>query len=249
MDILAAALAGLAYGSFLNVVATRTLAEESVVTPRSRCRSCGRRIRLRDLVPILSFLVLRGSCRDCGARISFRYPVVEFLGMAIVIWAVTADWSDLPRLALRVFFPGMLLALAVTDFERWTLPDRITFSGFAAGLGFSLSGVGPSFPEAVLGALLGGGSLLLLRWFYQLTRGVEGMGLGDIKMTAMVGVFLGPSGIIWVIGLGSGLALVTMLPLLLAGRISRTTPIPFGVFLAAASALVFVAGESAWILL
>ncbi len=247
MAVLAAVLAGLAFGSFLNVAGSRIPAGESILGPRSHCRTCGRPVRVRDLAPILSFLVRRGACRTCGSRISLRYPIVEAAGAGIVVWATAAGGADMPELAWRILFPGILTVLAVTDAEAMVLPDRVTLPGILIGLGFAAIGVGPAPLEAVLGILVGGGLLAGLRSLYLRVRGVEALGLGDVKMMGMAGAFLGPLGVVQVIGIGSGLALVVAVPLLLAGRISRTTRIPFGVFLAPAAAIVFVAGGSAGI--
>ncbi len=242
MGVVAAALAGLAFGSFLNVAATRIPAGESVWSPRSHCRACKKPVRMRDLIPILSFLALGGACRDCGARIPFRYPILEAIGAVIVMWAVAESGSDPLGLAPRVLFPGMLAALAATDAEGMVLPDRITLPGILLGIGCAAAGVGPTLFEALFGILVGGGLLLGLRELYLRARGVEALGLGDVKMVGMAGAFLGPVGVLQVIGIGSGLALLAAVPLLLAGRISRSTRIPFGVFLAVAAAIVFGSG-------
>ncbi len=245
MTILGAALAGATLGSFLNVIATRLPAGESVARPRSHCRDCGRPLRLADLMPVLSFALLRGACRDCGARIPLRYPLVEAFGAALVVWAAAGGWSDPLHVLLRIAFLSLLLTLLVTDLERMILPDRLTLGGLAAGLAFAALGLPPGPLEAALGAVVGVGLPCALRFLYLRWRGVEALGLGDVKMLGMVGAFLGPAGVFQTLGLGSALALLATLPLLLLGRISRTTRIPFGAFLALAAAAAFVLRERA----
>ena len=229
---------GLVWGSFLNVVAERVPNRRSLVRPGSRCTTCARPIRWRDNVPILSFLLLRGRCRDCGEPIRLRYPLVEAAGGAIGIAA--AAYGDPVLAVTTLLFLSALLVLLVTDWERFTLPDAITLPG--AGLGLFLAGPRPDLAvlDALLAAALGSGILLLLRVAFLRLRGVEAVGLGDLKMLLTIGAFLTPPATLAVLALASGLGIAIFLPRLLLKRMGRDTPIPFGSLLAVAAAAVFL---------
>ncbi|HYL63248.1 MAG TPA: prepilin peptidase [Candidatus Methylomirabilis sp.] len=205
---------GLVIGSFLNVCIARIPEEVSIVTPGSRCLHCGTPIKWYDNIPVLAWLWLRGKCRSCGTSISVMYPLVELLtGLFFVrcylqfgITQATVKW---------LFFLCLILILAVTDLRVRLLPDVVTWPGLAAGILFSafvpptdaVSFLLASFtwrhfhaiPTAhemgVLEALLGAAFGSLLLWgaaaLYKLVRHRQGMGLGDVKMMAMAGAFLG----------------------------------------------------------
>jgi leader peptidase (prepilin peptidase)/N-methyltransferase len=206
---------GAIIGSFLNVVIHRVPLEESVVFPNSRCPSCGAVIAFYDNIPVISWLLLGAKCRGCKERISFRYPAVELLTAAMF---VAVAWHDGLSAALPfdLIFVSALLALIFIDAEHMILPNVITYPGmvfavvarvaipFLTGtLHFddlpSLSqGAFAGMPVwvtslagAVIGALIGGGSLWLMGWTWEKLRGIEAMGLGDVKMMFMVGAYLG----------------------------------------------------------
>ncbi|MDE3201275.1 MAG: prepilin peptidase [Acidobacteriota bacterium] len=253
-----AGLLGLAFGSFLNVCLSRWPAGESVVTPRSHCRSCGRTLVWWENVPLVSWLALRGRCRTCGVWIGWRYPAVE-LGVG-ALWGY-AVWSGLNSQFL--FFPELLvartigncvlfwllLALAFLDAEHLWLPDRLTLTGIALGLAnvifpFILASrifiTGHGFFYAS-GMMLAGIAIptllvLLIRWTYKLIREREGMGLGDAKLMAMLGAWLGLSGALLSFGIGILLgAVVGVVLLARAGRgklrEGAAMKLPFGTFL------------------
>ena len=225
-----AAVIGLCVGSFLNVVAHRLPRGESVVRPRSRCPGCGGGIPGRDNLPILSFVLLRGRCRMCGARIPTHYPVVEAASGLLWLnsWFVFGPTVD--GLAAAVF-SSLLLVLAVIDAAHFLLPDRITY--LTLGLGLALSfGVGWTTPlGSALGAAAGAAGLLLLIGIWYLIRRVRGMGLGDVKMLAGVGAFLGPSGMLLTLFLACLFGGLFGLVLLVRGRAGWGSRLPFGVFL------------------
>ena len=203
---------GAIVGSFANVCIHRLPRGESVVTPPSHCPACGKRIAARDNVPLVSYLLLRGRCRHCRTRIPVRYPLVEgvtsllFLFVAF-LWGPSVD-------ALR----GALLVTACvilvgTDLKERILPDEVTLGGTALGASLSLledltrgaafSFGGSRFVGSVLGAAVGGGLLLAVRTVYLRFRHVEGLGLGDVKMLAMIGTFTGPVGALMTLFAGS----------------------------------------------
>lgn len=233
-----AAAAGLVVGSFLNVAIHRLPRGESLIAPRSRCPACSASIRWRDNVPIASWLWLGGRCRACSGRIPLRYPAVEVTLAAV---CVSAPWSaGWGRAGVWIVFLGLLVALAATDLESLVLPDRLTLPGAAIGLAASVLPGDPEPLLAVFGAALGAGLLLLLRAAWLWFRRVEAVGLGDVKMLLFVGSFLGPAGVFAAVGIAALLGLLAAAPLLAAGRIRRTTPLPFGALLAAGAAAVFL---------
>jgi len=235
-------LLGLMVGSFLNVVIGRLPAGESIVTPGSRCPACGTPIRWFDNIPVVSYLVLGGTCRQCGSRISLRYPAVELVTGAAFLLQALLFVDDPVLLAQRLVFTGILVALFGTDLETQRLPNVITLPGIVVGLVFSLF-VPPGLVSAVLGAALGAAILGLIRWGWERATGVEGMGLGDVKMIAMIGAFLGWKQV-WVVLFLSSIA-GALIGILLAGvaRRSMQTRLPFGTFLALAAYVSSLVGD------
>lgn len=236
-------LGGLIVGSFLNVCITRLPGRESIVRPRSRCPQCRSPIRWFDNIPVVSYVVLRGRCRACQARISLRYPIVELLtAVAFVVQGLA--FVDQPLLlASRLVLTVLLIVLFGTDLETERLPDIVTLPGLAVGLAWSIFGP-PGFVDGLVGAALGAGVLLAIRWLWLWWKGVDGMGLGDVKMLAMVGAFLGWRQI-WVVLFLASLAgaLVGVSLTVLRGR-SLQSRLPFGTFLALAAFAASVWGEA-----
>jgi len=199
---------GLAFGSFLNVCIYRMPRDKSVVFPGSACPGCGHRIRWYDNVPVLSWVVLRGRCRDCHTGISPRYAFVELLVAFLFLLCYLRFGLTLETLKYCIF-SFLLTGLIFTDAETKLLPDELTLSGLVIGLVLSwfvpvnnvLSDILPrlgnsnwrldSLTGSVLGALTGAGFIYGAGLGYKLARGIEGMGLGDVKLMAMVGAFLG----------------------------------------------------------
>ena len=227
-----AALLGLVVGSYLNVVIHRLPRGQSTFTPRSRCPRCRAAILPRDNIPVLSFLLLRARCRHCAARISLRYPLVE-LATGFAFWASFREFpTSFTHALIAAGFTAAMIALAMIDIEHYLLPDRITLSGVAFGL-LVLPFLGwlPA-RELWLGAVLGAGILGLVAWGWYWWKGVVGMGLGDVKMLAMVGAFLGFEGVVATLFMASlGGSLVGIF-LMLVGRLKWQSRLPFGVFLA-----------------
>ncbi|HCC32285.1 MAG TPA: prepilin peptidase [Clostridiales bacterium] len=241
LPVVLAGIAGLCVGSFLNVCIHRLPLRTSVIFPPSRCPACGTVLRAIDLVPLLSYLRLRGQCRSCGKGIALRYPMVE-LATAAGFVAVVARWG--PGLAAfqAAVFLSLLIVACFTDLETGIIPNRVTIPGTIVGL--ALMAFGPAGPvPAVLGMVAGGGALLLLA----LVSG-GGMGGGDVKLGALMGAFLG-----WP-DIGAALAVaflaggVAGIVLLAARRKRRRDPIPFGPFLVAGAvaALFWSASILGW---
>lgn len=230
--LLAAWLAalGLVVGSYLNVVVHRVPRRLSTVRPRSRCPACGAAIAAADNLPLLSFLLLRGRCRHCGVRIPWRYPLVEATtGMLFVLcfWRFGRSLDAVVGMVLC----SLLLALALIDYEHYLLPDRLTYPGIALGLLLSplVSFTNPV--SSVLGALVGATVLLLLIGGWYLLRREWGMGLGDVKMLALLGAFLGLHGMAVALFVAALAGALTGVALLVWGHGDLKTRLPFGVFL------------------
>ena len=237
-----AGLVGLIVGSYLNVVVHRLPHQQSTVLPRSRCPKCGAAIRALDNLPVVSWLLLGGRCRDCRAPISVRYPLIELLTGGLFAGAV-ARFGVTASAAGAALFCAALVALAAIDIEHFLLPDRITLPGLAVALALQPLLAWGSISGALQGALLGAGVLLVMAGLWELLRGVEGMGLGDVKMLAMIGAFLGVHGVIVTLVFASLAGSVVGITLLARGSIELQGKLPFGFFLAAGAAVALFAGE------
>jgi len=244
------ALLGLAVGSFLNVVIARVPRRESIVTPPSHCPECHTPISPRDNIPVVSWLVLRGRCRACQAPIPVRYPLVE-IGCAIA-WGVIGYWfADSWALPAYLVLTAGLLALSVIDLEHRILPNRILGPLAVAGvvlLGAAAlaSGDLDAFVRALLGALAAFGALGALHLISP-----RGMGLGDVKLAFVLGLFLGWLG--WgevALGLFLGFLLGSVIGvgLIATGLRTRKDHVPFGPFLAAGTLIAVIWGPTllAW---
>ncbi|GIU99651.1 MAG: prepilin peptidase [Actinomycetota bacterium] len=238
---------GLAFGSFLTVVIHRVPAGGSVVRPRSRCPSCGTAIRARDNVPVLSWLLLRGRCRSCGARISAAYPLTELATGLLFAGGGRSRHPDPWRAVLLAPFLGVLLALSVIDARTKKLPNRIVYPSLGIAAAYlvvaRLAGAPFDLARAAIGLLAYGGGLLVVALISP-----RGMGMGDVKLAALIGLVLGALGLRYVAvaaGLGILFGGVGAIVALLAGA-PRKQAVPFGPFLAAgAAAAVFVAPQIA----
>jgi leader peptidase (prepilin peptidase)/N-methyltransferase len=241
----AAGLVGLVVGSFLNVLIHRLPRGESVAVPASHCPACGADIRVYDNVPLISWILLRGRCRDCKAGISARYPAIELANGAL--WSLAflraRSFVDLAEMLLLL---SSCIALLAIDAEFQLLPDAITLPGTAIGLALAAFPGGRSFLSALLGAAIGAGALWLVRFVYEKLQGVEGMGLGDVKMLGMVGAFLGPWGVLLTVLLGSVAGSVIGLAMLAIRRGDMKTRLPFGVFLALGAMVSVFLADDLW---
>lgn len=232
-----AALVGLVTGSFLNVVIHRLPRGLSTVRPRSRCPSCGQPIRALDNLPVISWLLLRGRCRHCSAPISPRYPSIEALTAALFVLAAERfDFS--PGSAVAALFCCLMITLAAIDIEHLLLPDKITLPGILAGVAVQAflpatpASPWPGVLGAILGAVTGAAILLAAYGGWWLIRREEGLGLGDVKMLALIGAFLGWRGVLVSLLLGAFSGALLGLTLMAAGRGGMKSQLPFGAFLA-----------------
>jgi leader peptidase (prepilin peptidase)/N-methyltransferase len=260
------ALFGLAFGSFLNVCIFRLASEEkeSVVTPGSHCRKCGRPIRWYDNIPVLSYVLLRGRCRSCGARVSPIYPLVEGLTAGIFLIAWTA-YGPTPRFIKCAIFSMLLVVVIFTDLLERTIPREITLFGMGAGLLFSFlvqvddplsqwvlgklglaaSGVATSVVCAAAGALFGAGLFYAVGELFSRLRGKQALGFGDVMLMGMVGTFVGVSLTYVTILLGSVIGTIVAGMLYAASaRFRRGYLWPYGSFLGVAAVYVGLGGPA-----
>lgn len=239
--LVVAGLFGLIVGSFLNVVIYRLPRGRSVVWPASACGSCGRELRWFENVPVLSWVALRGRCARCRARISVQYPIVEALTAAlfVLVAALTPVGS---LLVARLLFVCAMVVLFGIDLEHQILPNTITLPGVVAGLIFAIAGP-PGLRDALLGALLGGGVLYAIAGGYYLWRKEEGLGMGDVKMLAMIGAFLGWQAVLLTLVLASISGAVIGVAVMAVQRGTMKYALPFGTFLAIGALVAMFAGQ------
>jgi len=236
---------GLCLGSFLNVVIWRLPRDESIVRPGSSCPSCKTPIRWYDNIPLLSYIWLRAKCRHCGTRISPRYPLIEALAGALTV-LLFVRYGVMPQTLIYLLLVLAMVAVAIIDAEYMEIPDEISLGGAAVGIILSFVPDGVTPLEALIGAAAGSACLGLIRWVHMKIRGIEGMGLGDVKLTAAIGAFMGWHSL-------PVIFLLSTIPGLLIGglwialqRKDARTPLPFGTFLAI-GVIVYVFIEPWWI--
>ena len=246
--ILAFALAGLMVGSFLNVCIYRLPRRESIVWPASRCTACTRGLAWFENVPVVSWLALRGRCRTCRDSISPMYPLVE-LATAGVFAGGASVYGSSALLAVRLVFACALIVLFAIDLRHRILPDVITLTGIVAGFVASWF-LPPGWISSLLGIVAGGGILLGIAEAYYRVRGQEGLGMGDVKMLAMIGAFLGWPLMVLTLVLASFAGSLVGVALMASGRGGMQAALPFGTFLALGALVAAVAGDPilAWYL-
>src|SRR5579864_6862881 len=234
-----AALFGAVIGSFLNVVAYRLPRRESLVTPASRCPNCEAPIKPYDNVPVFGWLLLRGRCRACRAPISPRYPAVEALTAALAVAVVLARHS-VHDIALGLVLVVVLVPVALIDLEHRIIPNKITGPAAIAALGIGLATRPSGVPEQLIAAAAAGGFLLVFALAYP-----RGMGMGDVKLAAVLGLFLGRS--VGVALMAAVLAATLVGAIIMARRgveQGRKTAVPFGPFLAFGAVVALLFGPS-----
>lgn len=237
---------GSAWGSFLNVLIYRLPREISVLRkPPSSCPGCSTPIRWYDNLPIVSWLALRGRCRQCKTRISIRYPLVEVTAglmcvAALLKWGISVTGVEV------LVFSWVSLALSLIDFDFQILPDALTYPSIAFGLICSLLGGYTWWLDSVVGAAVGALLPILVIVVYRLWRGVEGMGWGDVKYLAAIGAVVGLRGVVGVLVIGATLGALVGIGLIVSGKGSGKTALPFGTFLALA-AILWLYSPSSWL--
>ena len=248
---------GASVGSFLNLVIYRLpvilrrqnhdmtspdikWSRFNLAIPRSHCIACKRNLTFLELIPILSWLAIKGKCKSCQCKISPRYPLVEILTALLTLSIIYIFGIQLKTGAILIF-SWSLLALAFIDWETKFLPDQITLPLLWIGLLTNVAGTITSLPSAVIGAILGYGFLWLIYWLYKIIVKTEGMGYGDFKLLAAIGAWLGWQALPITILLSATSALLFAIIGLIRGTINRGDSIPYGPFLAF-SALICLVG-------
>lgn len=248
-----AAIFGLLIGSFLNVCIYRIPRDLSVVTPRSFCPECGARISWFDNIPVVSFLLLRGRCRACRKSIGWGYPAVE-AATAILFARIAAVYGMTLAGAKWMLFEAVLIVLFATDLEERILPDELTIGGSVAGLilaifvavpGFvgevllpNLSPAASSLVNAAAGACILSIPIAAIGLLYAKLRQRQGLGVGDVKLLVLIGVFLGlEQGLLALLIAAVGGSILGLLYILLNRKRAATYELPFGSFLCLAAGL------------
>lgn len=243
-------LIGLIFGSFLNVLISRLPFHESIVRPGSRCPHCERPIPPQENIPVLSWIFLRGRCRGCRQPISWRYPAIEIsTGLLFVLSQLSFGITRVGIFAMILCF--LLLGLAATDAETLTLPNALTYPGIAIGLvytasmpralvSFRIADVASSIFSAIGFALL----ILGIRWIYLKLRHVEGLGIGDAKLMAMIAAWMGPllTAEVFFIGIFAAALYGVLILITNRGR-GMQTQLPLGSFLSGAALFVLFQGQ------
>ncbi len=242
---------GLVWGSFLNVVIHRLPLEMSLARPPSSCPSCGGRIKPYDNIPLLSYVLLWGKCRSCGARISPVYPFVETLtAVGFVIVYVHNGRAFGPPFFAGCLFTCALIVLGFIDYFHQIIPDEITLPGLVLALGYAFFRDDLNPRNALLGAVVGAGFLLLVFGFYLLVRKKEGLGMGDVTMLLFIGAYLGLARTVLTLLLASIAGALVGVYIILRRRKDLQFALPFGTFLAPAAFVSMIWGERlvAWYL-
>lgn len=222
---------GLCIGSFLNVCIYRLPAAKSIVHPGSTCPQCNRLIPFYDNIPVVSYLLLRGRCRQCRSFISPRYPLVELLTGLFALITVLKFGLTLTAAAYFIFI-AVLLAITFIDIDHRIIPNVITLPGIVFFFAASFLVPQIDWKDAILGILVGGGSLYLVAQAYYLLKKVDGMGGGDVKLLAMIGALIGWQGVLFTIFSASLSGTLAGLAVMIQKRSTMRLKIPFGPFLA-----------------
>jgi leader peptidase (prepilin peptidase) / N-methyltransferase len=230
---------GLLLGSFLNVVAYRLPRHESLVAPASRCPGCEAPIKPYDNVPVLSWLLLRGRCRACGTSIAWRYPLVELCTGLLLALVVIVVGTDSKELWLALAFTLLLVPVTVIDLDFRIIPNTLMIVGTATALALLVAFDASAIPEHLIAAFAAGGFLLAAVLVHP-----RGMGLGDVKLAFVMGLFLGQEvGVAMFVALVTGSVVGIGVMAVKGAKEGRKTAIPFGPFLALGSYVALLAGE------
>ena len=251
-------LIALLVGSFLNVIIARMPEDQSVISPPSHCPACGNNIRPYDNIPVLSWLILGGKCRDCNTSISFVYPAIELftgcLGYLVFAHYIQdlsdLTWANAAGVTYMFSFVAILIAVTYIDIRHYIIPDQLSIytTPFAivamAGLDYLGFEGAISVKESIIGSVFGGGVLGGVALLWWLIRGIEGMGMGDVKLLLLIGAVLGPwPAIPFVLFVSAMLAVGFMLPIQLLQGGGMSKALPYGPFLAWASILYILHGH------
>lgn len=229
---------GLVFGSFFNVVGLRVPKNESIAYPPSHCTKCDRRLTALDLVPVFSFLFLKGKCRTCGEKIHWVYPLMEFITaglFALSFW----KFGFTPELIISILFVSLLVIITVSDIAYMLIPDKVLLPMGILLLALRLFIPLDPWWAAIAGALLGFGLLLLIAI---VSKG--GMGGGDIKLFFVIGLVLGVSGTLLTLFLASFIGAIAGIFMIRKSEQGRKTPVPFGPSIALGAIITYFWGDA-----
>jgi len=237
MPVLLATLGGLTVGSFLNVVSHRLPRRESLIKPRSRCPHCEVAIKAYDNVPVFGWLLLRGRCRGCGERIALRYPLVEALSALLAVAVVLTKHSAVD-LVLGLTLIAVLIPVALIDLDHRIIPNKILLPAALVAVAIGLALKPSHVPEQLIAGAAAGGFLLVFALAYP-----RGMGMGDVKLAAVLGLFLGRVvGVALLAGVLGGALIGAAVMARVGVKAGRKTAVPFGPFLAFGGVIALLAG-------
>jgi leader peptidase (prepilin peptidase)/N-methyltransferase len=241
------AVTGLFFGSFLNVLIDRLPEGKSIVKPGSHCQACGRSLTIADLVPVFSYIFLKGRCRSCGVKLPLRLPIVE-LATGALFGLLFWHFGFSIELAVSLFYGCLFLVIMVIDLERGLILNSLTYPAMVIAVILSLvasdSEIVPSIGSAAGAGALGFGLFLLIIFSYYKIRGREGMGPGDVKMAALMGLAVGFPAIIVAILVAAIVGALIVVPLVLANKLNMEQPLGFGIFLAPAAMVALLWGNT-----
>jgi leader peptidase (prepilin peptidase)/N-methyltransferase len=229
-------LTGAAVGSFLNVCISRIPEGISIVFPPSRCPHCGHPIRIRDNIPLISYLLLGGKCHDCGERISYRYPLVELI-TAVFALLLFRKYGMTPAYPAVFLFICTLIVVTFIDLDHQIIPHILTLGGIPVFAVLAVLFLGLSTIDAFLGIMIGAGTLYFVAVYYETLTGREGMGGGDVNLLAMLGAFLGWKSLLFILLASSLLGAVVGVALILGKGKDMRYAVPFGPFLCVAAVI------------
>ena len=236
---------GTAIGSFLNVVIYRIPAGISIVLPASHCPNCKRPVRPHENIPLISFLLLRGKCAGCNATISIKYPLIEgLMGLLAVVMFVRFGWSW--EMLIYSILSALLLALSAIDLATYRLPNSITLTGAIIAVLLTVVLRRDFFISMLLGGLTGLGLLIFMGFIGNLLFRKASLGMGDIKLAGMIGLFIGPAATVGMFFLGVFLGALFGGGVLLSGNKKWGQKIPFGPYLAGGAVLALIFGSELW---
>ena len=238
-------MAGL-WGSFANVCIYRLPLNKGVVSGRSYCPNCKKKIAWYDNIPIISYLLILAKCRKCKKKISFKYPLVEFITIITFLTIYFIYGVTMTTILLIILFLTFIIIFFI-DLKHFIIPNSLTFSmmvlGFFKSFDQNLNSLFPNYFNSLLGGILGYGIIWSIIFFYKLVRNKEGMGLGDAKLLAVIGFWFGWTAIPFVIFSSSIVALISVIPSLLNKSKKLSSEIPFGPYIIIGCILYIVFNE------
>ncbi len=234
MDFIFIIIIGALWGSFANVCIYRLPLDKGVVSGRSFCPKCKKKITWVDNIPIISFLLIQGKCRKCKKKISFQYPLVETIS-AFTFFIIYYLYGITTTTLLLIVLGLSFIIIFFIDLKHYIIPDSLTFPmmilGFIKSFDPNLNSLFPDYINSLIGGLFGYGSIWSIIYFYKVVRKKEGMGLGDAKLLAVIGFWFGWISIPFVIFISSVVALITVTPSLMNKSKKLSSEIPFGPFI------------------